>query len=167
MSVAQAARDGHEVRTDIQGLRAIAVLLVLAFHLWPDRLGGGYVGVDVFLVISGFLITAHLVRQPPRTASDVGRFWARRLRRLLPASLVVIAATVIAGVVIFPVTRLGPLATDALASVFYVENWRLALSSIDYLGARAPASPLQHYWSLAVEEQFYLVWPVLIGLFML
>ena len=167
MSVAPATRDGHEVRTDIQGLRAIAVLLVLAFHLWPDRIGGGYVGVDVFLVISGYLITAHLVRQPPRTASDVGRFWARRLRRLLPASLVVIAATVIAGVAIFPVTRLAPLATDALASALYAENWRLALSSIDYLAARAPASPLQHYWSLAVEEQFYLVWPLLIGLFML
>ncbi|MBX3097973.1 MAG: acyltransferase [Salinibacterium sp.] len=156
-----------EVRADIQGLRAIAVVLVLAFHLWPDRLGGGFVGVDVFFVISGFLITAHLVRQPPRSVSDVTRFWARRLRRLLPASLLVIAATVIAGVVFFPVTRLAPLATDALASVFYAENWRLAVSSIDYLAARAPASPLQHYWSLGVEEQFYLIWPVLIGLLLL
>ena len=155
---------GNEVRTDIQGLRAIAVLLVLGFHLWPEHLGGGFVGVDVFFVISGFLITGHLVRHPPRTVSDVARFWARRLRRLLPASLLVIAATVAAGVLLFPVTRLAPLATDALASTFYAENWRLAASSIDYLAERIPASPLQHYWSLGVEEQFYLVWPVLIGL---
>ena len=89
MSPPAAARDGHEVRTDVQGLRAIAVLLVLGFHLWPEYLGGGFVGVDVFFVISGFLITAHLVRSPPRSAADVAAFWARRLRRLLPASLLV------------------------------------------------------------------------------
>ena len=152
------------VRADIQGLRAIAVLLVLAFHLWPDRIPGGFVGVDVFLVVSGFLITGHLARTPPRRPADVVRFWGRRVRRLLPASLLVIVATVIAGVAIFPATRLVQLVTDALASTFYVENWRLAASSVDYLAARVPASPLQHYWSLGVEEQFYLLWPVLIGL---
>ncbi|CAN5131247.1 acyltransferase family protein [soil metagenome] len=158
---------GSEVRTDIQGLRAIAVLLVLAFHLWPEYLHGGFVGVDVFFVISGFLITGHLVRNPPRGPRDVASFWARRLRRLLPASLAVIAVTVLAGALLFPVTRLAPLVTDALASTFYVENWRLALSSVDYLAERTAASPLQHYWSLGVEEQFYLLWPVLIGLLVL
>ena len=158
---------GSEVRTDIQGLRAIAVLLVLGFHLWPEHLGGGFVGVDVFFVISGFLITGHLLRHPPRRPTDVAAFWARRLRRLLPASLIVIAATVVAGALLFPVTRLAPLAADALASIFYVENWRLAASSVDYLAARTAPSPLQHYWSLGVEEQFYLIWPVLIGIFAL
>ncbi|MCU1412359.1 MAG: hypothetical protein JWR04_3066 [Rhodoglobus sp.] len=158
---------GSEVRTDIQGLRAIAVLLVLGFHLWPEYLGGGFVGVDVFFVISGFLITGHLVRNPPRGPADVASFWSRRLRRLLPASLIVIAVTVVAGALLFPVTRLAPLVADALASTFYVENWRLALSSVDYLAERTAASPLQHYWSLGVEEQFYLLWPVLIGLLVL
>jgi len=154
----------REVRGDIQGLRALAVLLVMVFHLWPDRLGGGFVGVDVFFVVSGFLITSHLVRAPPRRPVDVVRFWGRRLRRLLPASLLVIVVTVILAIVIFPVTRLQHVVTDALASTFYVENWRLAASSVDYLAARTPASPLEHYWSLGVEEQFYLLWPVLIGL---
>ena len=155
---------GTEVRTDIQGLRAIAVLLVLGFHLWPERLTGGFVGVDVFFVISGYLITAHLARNPPRRAADVAAFWGRRIRRLLPASLLVIAVTVVAGVILLPVTRLAPLVTDAPASALYVENWRLAGSSVDYLAAGSPPSPLQHYWSLGVEEQFYLVWPLLIGL---
>jgi len=151
------------VRADIQGLRAIAVLLVLGFHLWPQQLTGGYVGVDVFLVISGFLITSHLLRAPPRSLRDVGDFWARRLRRLLPASLLVIVVTVIAGCLVLPVTRLADLGRDAGAATLYFVNWVLAASSVDYLGAESDPSPLQHYWSLSVEEQFYFLWPLLIA----
>jgi peptidoglycan/LPS O-acetylase OafA/YrhL len=152
------------VRTDIQGLRAIAVLLVVAFHFEPAFVPGGYIGVDVFFVISGYLITSHLMRRPPTGARSIADFWGRRLRRLLPASLIVILFTVIVGCFVLPVTQIASLARDALASTFYVENWNLAANSVNYLSAGVPPSPLQHYWSLGVEEQFYLVWPFLVGL---
>ncbi len=155
---------GREVRSDIQGLRALAVLLVIGFHLYPDRLVGGFVGVDVFFVISGFLITGHLLRSPPRRAVDFADFWGRRVRRLLPASLLVIVVTVLAATLMLPVTQLAALGRDALASALYVENWNLADQSINYLSIGAAASPLQHYWSLGVEEQFYLLWPFLVAL---
>ena len=151
-------------RADIQGLRAIAVLLVLAFHLFPDRVAGGFVGVDVFFVISGFLITGHLLGKPPQRWRDVVDFWGRRLRRLLPASLLVIVVTVLAASIVLPATRLRVLGGDTIASALYVENWRLAATAVDYLSNRAAPSPLQHYWSLGVEEQFYLLWPILVGL---
>jgi len=153
----------RSVRVDIQGLRAIAVLLVLAFHLYPDRIVGGFIGVDVFFVVSGFLITSHLVRTPPRRPADVAQFWGRRIRRLLPASLTVIVATVIAGCIFLPVSQLASLGRDALAATLYVENWNLAASAVDYLAIGSAPSPLQHYWSLGVEEQFYLLWPLLIA----
>lgn len=149
-------------RVDIQGLRAVAVLLVVAFHYFPARLPGGYVGVDVFLVISGFLITTHLLDVRPKSARDVVRFWAKRIRRLLPASLLVIAVTVVAGLLILPASRFTDLGRDAVASALYFVNWTLASSSVDYFGSAASPSPLQHYWSLSVEEQFYLIWPILL-----
>lgn len=152
------------IRADIQGLRAIAVGIVLVYHLWPDRLPGGYVGVDVFFVISGFLITGHLLRHPPRGPRDFAEFWGRRVRRLLPASLLVVIVTVVAATFILPVNRLATLARDAVASTLSVQNWALAVDAVDYLGATREPSPLQHYWSLGVEEQFYLLWPLLIAL---
>jgi len=150
------------VRSDIQGLRAIAVTMVLLFHLWPNRLGGGFVGVDVFFVISGFLITSHLLAAVPATGRDLARFWARRVQRLLPASLLVLAATVLGTWAVAPPTRWAASAWDAVAAAFYVVNWRLASTSVDYLQAQDAPSPVQHFWSLSVEEQFYLMWPVLI-----
>jgi peptidoglycan/LPS O-acetylase OafA/YrhL len=150
-------------RTDIQALRAVAVVLVVLFHLWPARVSGGYVGVDVFFVISGFLITSHLIKAPPRGPRDVGAFWARRIRRLLPAAFVVIAATAIASWVFLPESQWRSLAGDAVASALYVENWNLAGGATDYLAAEDASSPFQQFWSLSVEEQFYIAWPLLIA----
>ncbi|MBD5786374.1 acyltransferase [Cellulosimicrobium terreum] len=144
-------------------MRAIAVGAVLLYHVWPGRLPGGYVGVDVFLVISGFLITAHLVRSPVTDVRGLLRFWARRVRRLVPAATVVLVATVVASAVWMPRTTLDSIAREVLASAFSVENWVLAGSATDYLAADELHTPVQHFWSLSVEEQFYLVWPALLG----
>ena len=152
------------MRTDIQALRAIAVLLVLVYHLVPTRLTGGFVGVDVFFVISGFLITSHLLQHPPRSAGDVADFWSRRIRRLLPASLLVLAVTLVASRLVAPETQWLNTAKQAAFAALYVVNWSLASDSVDYLAAENAASPVQHFWSLSVEEQFYFVWPIVIGL---
>jgi peptidoglycan/LPS O-acetylase OafA/YrhL len=151
-------------RTDIQVLRAVAVSLVFGYHLWPEHLPGGFVGVDVFFVISGFLITTHLLSHPPRSVSDLTTFWSRRAKRLLPASLLVLGITLVASRLVAPETQWANTARQAAASALYLGNWLLAGDSVDYLAAENAASPVQHFWSLSVEEQFYLVWPVLIGL---
>lgn len=151
-------------RTDIQALRALAVTLVFAYHLWPSHLSGGFVGVDVFFVISGFLISSHLLSHPPHGAGDLARFWSRRIKRLLPASLLVLAATLIASRLVAPETQWANTARQAGAAALYVVNWLLAADSVDYLAAENAPTPVQHFWSLSVEEQFYFVWPVLIGL---
>ncbi|MFD3532227.1 acyltransferase family protein [Streptomyces sp. NPDC058664] len=150
------------MRLDIQGLRAVAVGLVVLSHAGISRLAGGYVGVDVFFVISGFLITSLMLREVDSTGRiSLRRFYARRALRLLPASTVVVLAT-LAGSWLF----LGPLrfveyTEDAFASALYFVNLHLADAGTQYLNADAPPSPFQHFWSLAVEEQFYLVWPLL------
>jgi peptidoglycan/LPS O-acetylase OafA/YrhL len=155
-------------RQDIQGLRAVAVSLVLIYHVWPDALSGGYVGVDVFFVISGFLITAHLLQHPPRSRRDLAEFWGRRIRRLLPAALLVLAATAVAARLIAPPTQWKSIAIEVMASALYVQNWVLAGTSVDYLAGANVPTPTQHFWSLAVEEQFYIFWPVVIlGVFWL
>ncbi|WP_343900753.1 acyltransferase family protein [Arthrobacter rhombi] len=146
----------------MQGLRAIAVTLVVAYHLLPGTFTGGYIGVDVFFVISGFLITSHLMAKPPTSPRLLGQFWARRVRRLLPAAFTVIAATLCMTWLVAPESRWRSVSWDGIASAFYFQNWRLAASSTDYLAAEEAPSPLQHYWSLSVEEQFYIFWPVLI-----
>ncbi|OAN41282.1 acyltransferase family protein [Microbacterium sp. H83] len=161
-SVAQKTGAGGK-RRDIQGLRALAVTLVVVFHLLPALLPGGYVGVDVFFVISGFLITAHLLRELEATGTvRVTEFWARRVRRLLPASLLVLAVCAVLTFTVMPgITRVQNFFEIAVASG-YVLNWNLAASAVDYLNASNPESLVQHYWSLSVEEQFYLVWPLLL-----
>jgi peptidoglycan/LPS O-acetylase OafA/YrhL len=147
-------------RRDIQGLRAVAVVLVVLFHAHVPGLGGGYVGVDVFFVISGFVITQVLLREHASAGStSLLRFWGRRARRIIPAATLVIIATVIASYIV-----LGPLggnqaASDGRwASVFLV-NFHFAADGTNYLSS-LHASVLQNYWSLAVEEQFYLVYPI-------
>lgn len=148
----------------VQGLRAIAVLFVVLYHFWPGRLPGGYVGVDVFFVISGFLITGHLMRELTATGSvRLGQFWARRARRLLPASLLVLlfCALVAMSPYLTPTSALPNEVREIIASTFYVENWYLALNSADYLNHSGDPTTVQHYWSLSLEEQFYVLWPVI------
>jgi peptidoglycan/LPS O-acetylase OafA/YrhL len=149
---------GTQFLPQIQALRAVAVGLVVVYHFWPTSITGGYVGVDVFFVISGFLITSHLLREADRDGRiSLPGFYARRARRLLPASLFVLVVTAIATTLILPITRWGTAFHDILASAVYVENWQLAARSVDYLAASTLASPVQHYWSLSAKEQFYLV----------
>jgi len=149
-------------RTDVQGLRAIAVGLVLLYHAGIPLFPGGYVGVDVFFVISGFLITTHLLDTIERTGRvSFAQFYARRARRILPASLVVVVLTTLALVAVAPPLALPRMLEDAIATVLYVPNVRFAIQDTDYLADHA-ASPFQHYWSLGVEEQFYLLWPLVL-----
>jgi peptidoglycan/LPS O-acetylase OafA/YrhL len=150
------------VRTDIQALRALAVAMVLAYHLWPRGLSGGFTGVDAFFVISGFLITSHLLARPPSTVTDLLGFWSRRIRRLLPAALLVLAVTLAASRWLAPDTQWENTARQSRAAALYAVNWRLAHDAVDYLASQNAPTPVQHFWSLSVEEQFYLVWPVLI-----
>ena len=154
-----------EIRRDIEGLRAVAVGVVVLYHAHFLELRGGFIGVDVFFVVSGFLITSLLLREHATTGRiSLPRFYGRRARRLLPASCVVIVGTVIAANFWLEPLRLRDLATDAIASGGFVANIVFADRGTDYLQSALPPSALQHYWSLAVEEQFYVVWPALLAL---
>ncbi|WP_433492072.1 acyltransferase family protein [Nocardia grenadensis] len=141
-------------RADLDGLRGIAIALVVVFHIWMGRVSGG---VDVFLVLSGFFFTGLLLRRADATGSVGVWFTVRRtLRRLLPALIVVLIAVVGAAVVLRPYTQWADIATQTLASMFYYQNWQLAWSWSDYLAADPSVSPLQHLWSMSVQGQYYL-----------
>jgi peptidoglycan/LPS O-acetylase OafA/YrhL len=152
-------------RIDIQALRAAAVLLVVVFHFFPTRLTGGYVGVDAFLATSGYLITGHLVRELEKNgAVDLPGFWARRARRLLPASFLVLAVVAIGAYCLAPPSTWLATSRDITWATLYSANFLFARNATDYFAQDAAPSPVQHYWSLCVEEQFYLFWPLVFGL---
>ncbi|MGV9333380.1 acyltransferase family protein [Nocardia sp. NPDC003726] len=156
VATAAAPRAGAaEYRHDLDGLRGVAIALVVAFHIWFGRVSGG---VDVFLVLSGYFFTGSLLRGVAATGTVRVVRTARRLaRRLLPALVTLLAAVIVATVLLRPFTQWGEMAAQTLASLLYYQNWYLALSWSDYLAADPSVSPLQHLWSMAVQTQFYLL----------
>lgn len=158
-----AQREERKFRPDIEGLRAIAVTLVLLEHAGMAAVSGGFIGVDVFFVLSGFLITGILLREVTKSGRiSFTEFYARRARRLLPASTLVLIATVVGSYMYLGYSRGNEVAGDAKWAALFGANWRFIQQGTDYLGAQEPPSPLQHFWSLAVEEQFYFVWPAMV-----
>lgn len=147
------------VNASIQGLRGVAVLAVLGAHAFPHFLPGGFVGVDVFFVISGYLITSSLLREKERTGTiSLKAFFARRVRRLLPAATLLLVAVAAMHPFLASI-RWRDTAHQIVASALYGQNWWLATNSVDYLASEESAGALQHFWSLSIEEQFYFVWP--------
>ncbi|WP_425440435.1 acyltransferase family protein [Prauserella shujinwangii] len=158
---AEGAQAARSYRPELQGLRALAALLVVAYHVWFDRVSGG---VDVFFLISGFLVTGQLVRASSRGGIRFGPLWGRMIKRLFPAALTVLVAVVAASVLLLPEDRWLQTIREVVASALYVENWRLAADSVDYFAEHNTASVVQHYWSLSIQGQFYVVWPLLVAL---
>lgn len=153
----------HVFRGEIQGLRAVAVSLVLLFHIWPSVAPGGYIGVDVFFVISGYLIVGSLFREAEQKGKiSLLNFYSKRIRRLLPTATLVLACVFGAMFIGLPPARWEDTLFQIAASALYIENWYLAWEAIDYLAVENAASPVQHYWSLSIEEQFYIAWPLVV-----
>lgn len=153
---------GSHIRRDVQGLRALAVLVIIVQHIWywPK---GGFTAVEVFFVISGYMITGLLLREQAKTGTiSFSLFYRRRARRLLPASIAVLLATAALAKLIFSEARFRETIGDTIAAFFFAGNWRFASKESDYFTADGPISPLRHFWTLAVEEQFYVLWPVLL-----
>lgn len=147
--------------TQIQGLRALAAILVTVFH--ARLVPGGFIGVDIFYVISGYLITGLILREIEKTGTlDLRSFYQRRIKRLLPTSVFVLFVTAIFAWILFPPITRDALGRDLFAAATYISNYLFAWWQNDYQNLNATPSPFIHYWSLAVEEQFYLIWPIFI-----
>src|ERR1700742_2608154 len=156
------AESGRSFRPDVEGMRAIAIIAVLLCHAGLPFLAGGYVGVDVFFVISGFLITRLLLGELDRTGTiSLRGFYARRAKPLLPLSAVLLATVGLLSMILLSPLRNTEVAGDIISSALYVANWHFAAQSVDYFAQGLEPSPVLHLWSLAIEEQFYLVWPSL------
>lgn len=149
-------------RGDVDGLRAVAIVLVVGYHAGLPRLGAGFIGVDVFFVISGFLISRNLLREAETTDRiALSGFWARRIRRLVPALGLVVITTLVVSSFVLPRFELADVSRQGAAATLYVSNMVFAVDAQNYFGADVAASPFLHTWSLGVEEQFYILWPVL------
>ena len=147
----------------LDGVRACAVVAVMMFHGGIPHMDGGFMGVDAFFVLSGFLITSLLIGEWRQSLTiKLGAFWARRARRLLPALLLMLLFVAFFASVIVPKGTYGALRLDALATLLYVSNWHFILVNSNYFNETAASSPLLHTWSLAVEEQFYVIWPLVV-----
>ena len=155
---------GNDYRPDIDGLRAIAVLSVLCFHAFPSLLSGGFVGVDIFFVISGFLISKHIWEGLAANTYNIKNFYARRIRRIFPALIVVLFTTLTMGWIILTPGEYEQLGTHITAGTFFVSNFAFWKES-GYFDNAADTKPLLHLWSLGIEEQFYIVWPLLLAFF--
>ena len=154
---------GAEFRKDLQGLRAIAVLFVLLFHAGVPGFNGGFIGVDVFFVLSGFLITGNLLREALSSGTvSLQNFYAKRIRRLLPASLFVLFLTLLACFLFLPPVLIPNFVGDITSAILYISNMSFAFQATDYFASGATPSPVLHFWSLGVEEQFYIFWPMLV-----
>ena len=150
-------------RPDLDGLRTVAVYLVLLFHAGLGWVSGGFIGVDLFFCLSGFLVTGVLLGELERDGRlRVGRFYGRRVRRLLPAAVVVVIATSVAFLLVWSVVLRVPVIADARASLLYYANWHFLAASGDYFAADVDKSPFLHFWSLSIEEQYYIFFPVLL-----
>ena len=154
------AGTGPRYRPELQGLRAVAVALVVVYHVWLNRVSGG---VDVFFLITGFLLTGQLARAAERGPLDLGGRWSRTVLRLVPASAVVLVATTVAAAMVLPEGRWVQTVREVLAAGLFVENWQLAADSVDYAARNNVASVVQHFWSLSIQGQFFLFWPLLVG----
>ena len=154
---------GKERVVALDGLRALGLLLIMGFHFGASGMRGGFVGVDIFYVLSGYLITGLLLGEWARAARiKLGAFWLRRARRLLPALLVVLVVVTLVVRFAYPAGLYPNLRLADLSALFYFSNWWQIASSGNYFVATGAVSPLTHTWSLAVEEQFYLVWPLVV-----
>src|ERR1700759_1200341 len=150
-------------RSDIDGLRAIAVMLVINFHAFPEAMPGGFIGVDIFFVISGFLITGILVRELDQQRFSLLGFYMRRIRRIFPALIVVLGVTLVLGWLWLLPAAYAQLSADVFASAAFFSNIALLLQS-GYFDIESGRKPLLHLWSLGIEEQFYLFWPLILML---
>jgi peptidoglycan/LPS O-acetylase OafA/YrhL len=159
----QVGRAADERVSALDGMRAVAVMVVVVFHAGLSWLPGGFLGVDVFFVLSGYLITTLLLEEVDRAGRiDLWAFWARRARRLLPALIVLVVVVSAVSPLVLPAAETALVRDDALSALAYMANWRMILRGTDYFAQTAAPSPLQHTWSLAIEEQFYLLWPLLL-----
>jgi peptidoglycan/LPS O-acetylase OafA/YrhL len=163
VSATSVGNEADDYRADIDGLRAIAILSVVFYHWNFHGFSGGFVGVDIFFVISGFLVTRIILNEAETTGRfDIVSFWSRRARRLLPNAVLTLSCVLIVGLLVLPAYRIGDFASEIAAAALYGANFLFMWRAADYFAHHDPASPVAHFWSLSVEEQFYLVWPLMV-----